>query len=113
MQLQGQDKLFERVMNATKRLRNSVTAPQIDATSAPRAIEFPLSFVEADPLFSDFESRFAGYVRYPFTQCEFSLLCKQKRKMQKPISTVRFDFEKQKWKMAVYNDNEYAVESAM
>lgn len=82
---------------------------RIDATSWAKRVLLRLSFLEDDRWFADFESRFAAHLKYPFAQCEFSLLCKPRRMTPKPVSTLRFNFESRKWQMLIYNGNDYAV----
>lgn len=117
--MQLQHELFERMMNSRKKITDRVAPIKMDSTSWAKAVVLRLSFLEDDPLFSKFEPRFAAHLKYPFTQCEFSLLCKPTRKSRirikspKPISTIRFNFEAQMWKLSVYDDNDYAVKKAI
>src|SRR2546425_7283045 len=111
--MQPQDELFERIMISRKKIKDRIAPIRMNATSWAKTALLRLSFLEDDPLFSELESLFAAHLRYPFTQCEFSLLCKPKRKSRKPISTVRFSFEARKWKLSVYDENDYAVKKVM
>lgn len=108
-----QGELFERIMNSRKIIETKVAPIKMDATCCARSVALRLSFLEDDPLFSQLESRFVAHLKYPFAQCELSLLCKPKGKPPKPISTTRINFETRMWKLSVFDDNDYAVESVM
>lgn len=111
--MQPQDELFERIMSSRKKIKSKVAPIKMDAASWARAVVLRLSFLVDDPLVSEVESHFVAHLKYPFTQCEFSLLCKPKRKSPKPISTIRYNFETRMWKLSVYDGNDYAVKKAM
>ena len=100
-------------MSSRKKLTRKVALIKMDATSWAKAVVMPLSFLGDDPSVSGLEAHFVAHLKYPFTQCEFSLLCKPRRKSPKPISSIRFDFEARVWKLSVYDGNDYAVEKAM
>jgi hypothetical protein len=107
--MQPQHELFERMMHCQKKIEDRVAPIRMGPTSWAKSVVLRLSFLEDDPLCSEFDSRFMAHLKHPFTQCEFSLLCKPKRKSSKPISTIRFHFSEGRWKLSVYDDNDYAV----
>src|SRR5437016_7484964 len=111
--MEPQGELFERIMNSPKMIKTKVAPIKLDARCWARMIVLRLSFLTDDPLFSELEARFVGHLKYPFTRCEFSLLCKPKGKPPKPVSTVRINSETTMWKLSVYDDNDYAVENVM
>jgi hypothetical protein len=105
-----QIQIFEKIMRAEKRISGVIRPAKVGVDSAAQIVRLELSCEERDPLFSKYESSFAAHLRYPFTHCGFSLDCKQKRKAQRPLSTVRFDFSTDKWRLCVYDQNDYSVE---
>lgn len=105
-----QIQIFDKIMHAEKRISVPSRLVRVGADSAAQIVRFDLSCTEQDPVFTKYESTFVAHLRYPFPQCGFSLDCKEKRKAQRPLSTVKFDFSAEKWKLCVYNQNDYAVD---
>jgi hypothetical protein len=110
--MQLQHEVFERIMNSRKKIDGKVTPFRIEPASLAKSVALPLVFLEDDPVFSKYGSRFAAHLRFPFTHCRFTLQCKPRGKSPKRISSVRFDDETRAWKLFVYDDNDYAVKKA-
>src|ERR1044072_2540195 len=105
-----QIQIFDKIMHADKRISVPSRAVKVGIDLASQIVRFDLSCSEQDPVFSKYESTFFAHLRYPFMQCGFSLDCKETRKAQRPLCTVTFDFSTDKWKLCVYDRNDYAVD---